>query len=161
MSVASSYVSSLFPSALSLHPSTRLIEKLIEPLEIKRFVIVPNGEFDCVKLIDVFESKVNWPVMVAVEVTIVNVLSVLKIISLKPHSTLAFLFALDAFLGFLISHFPNISVGFSSSWKTCSNVAVALMELLTTTSIGLSVSNDVSSWPVAALIKPLDKPSQL
>ena len=53
--------------------------------------------------------------MVVVEVIMENEPSALKIISVKPHSNLVLLFALEVLSGFLIFHLPTTSVGFSSS----------------------------------------------
>ena len=100
-----SAASSLSPSASSVHPLDNSKEKLIKPLVSTRFVIVPKGDCDCVRLMVVFESTLNWPVTVVVPVAIVNVPSVLNIISDSSQSVN--LLVSVAPVRFLIFHFPT------------------------------------------------------
>ena len=74
-----------------------------------------------------------------------NVASVLKIISVMSQSTNSDLSDLELVDFFLIFHLPTPLVGLSSSVIICSNVPVALIELFTSTSIGLLKSTDTSS----------------
>ncbi len=94
---------------------------------------------------DVFESKTYCPEIVAVDVKIENVASVLKIISVMSQSTSKDLSDLELTDFFLIFHLPTPLVGLSFSDIICSNVPVALIELFTSTSMGLSKSTDTSS----------------
>ena len=129
---------------------------MIKLLVITRFVIVPNGDCDCVRFIVVFPSNINWPVIVVVEVIIENEPSALKIISVKPQSTKAVLFALEATFFFLIFHLPTALVGLSVSVIICSNVAVVLTDWEIATSTGLVELTSSSS-----VLPPIVKPSHL
>ena len=128
---------------------------MIKLLVITRFVIVPNGDCDCVRFIVVFPSNINWPVIV-VEVIIEKEPSALKIISVKPQSTKVVLFALEATFFCLIFHLPTALVGLSVSIIICSNVAVVLTDWEIATSTGLVELTSSSS-----VLPPIVKPSHL
>ena len=68
-------------------------------------MIVPKGDCDWVRLMVVFESTLNWPVTVVVPVAIVNVPSVLNIISDSSQSVNLLVSVPPVF--FLIFHFPT------------------------------------------------------
>tara|TARA_B110001452_G_scaffold132114_1_gene109754 strand:- start:345 stop:560 length:216 start_codon:yes stop_codon:yes gene_type:complete len=62
------------------------MEKLISPPSTARFVILPAGEDDLVKLMEVLPSKLYFPVTIALSVTILNESSDLNIISVKSQA---------------------------------------------------------------------------